>query len=638
MAETILAKLAVEISAKATQFGKVLSDQEKALKGFSSGVQNASNQLKGILGTIGVAFSAGAVANFTLEVAKLAGEAEGVRAAFDRLPNSIQLMGELKTATAGTVSELELMKRTVQASNFGIGLESLPKLLEFAAVRAQQTGQSVDYLVDSIVTGIGRKSPLILDNLGISAVRLKEQFGGAALEAQSIGDVAKAVGKIAEEELTKMGDLSENTATKIARLGASWEDLKVAIGEAANSSGAIQKTLNMLTNFANSLAGDELTTGINQLQSNVSHTSEILERFAAAGGKIDLSWQEIMARGFAGNEAGARKLEERLAGIALAQKNIAIATKAIATEVDPLTGLGNDGIIWKPAVVVEQVKTLTSLQEKVNELNEQFKTTDINDEKKLKNIGQEIVGITAQIDAINKLKQARKQESELSAFGKEQLKNAKQGIQTELPEQKDSADIEAFPVPEITDEQVDAYMAQLKRITDAQVAAGITAVNAQGEVIDSQDRQIDKQAEQEAKAKEFGTTFGNIIGAAIKGEESFADSMKRITKELLKQFLIQALGAAISKSFQTAKNPIIGAALAAAMTGIVSAMFSKIGGGGGKSVGGGGGSAGGSESNRVTREKIDNRQQIELGGKFVVAGKDMQVVLSNQNVRSQRTG
>ena len=637
MAETILAKLAVEISAKATQFGKVLSDQEKALKGFSSGVQNVSNQLKGILGTIGVAFSAGAVANFTLEVAKLAGEAEGVRAAFDRLPNSVQLMGELKTATAGTVSELELMKRTVQASNFGIGLESLPKLLEFAAVRAQQTGQSVDYLVDSIVTGIGRKSPLILDNLGISAVRLKEQFGGAALEAQSIGDVAKAVGKIAEEELTKMGDLSENTATKIARLGASWEDLKVAIGDAANSSGAIQKTLNMLTNFANSLAGDELTTGINQLQSNVSHTSEILERFAAAGGKIDLSWQEIMARGFAGNEAGARKLEERLAGIALEQKNIAIATKAIATEIDPLTGLGNDGIIWKPAVVVEQVKTLTSLQEKVNELNEQFKTTDINDEKKLKNIGQEIIGITAQIDAINKLKQARKQESELSAFGKEQLKNAKQGIQTELPEQKDSAEgIEAFPVPEISDEQVDAYMAQLKRITDARIAAGVTAVQAEGEIIDSQDRQIDKQAEQEAKAKQFGTTFGNIIGSAIKGEESFADSMKRITKELLKQFLIQALGAAISKSFQTAKNPIIGAALAAAMTGVVSAMFSKIGGSGKTVSGGGAGSR--SEGTRVTRERIDNRQQIELGGKFVVAGKDMQVVLSNQNVRSQRTG
>src|SRR5690606_14702252 len=97
--------------------------------------------------------------------------------------------------------ELNLMKRAVQGSNFDISLQSLPKLLEFAAVRAQQTGQSVDYLVDSIVTGIGRKSPLILDNLGISASQLREEMNGVSLASASVGEVAEAVGRIAGTNL-----------------------------------------------------------------------------------------------------------------------------------------------------------------------------------------------------------------------------------------------------------------------------------------------------------------------------------------------------------------------------------------------------------------------------------------------------
>ena len=49
----------------------------------------------------------------------------------------------------------------------GIDIQKLPDLLKFASIRAMETGQSVDYMVSSIVTGLGRKSPLILDNLGL---------------------------------------------------------------------------------------------------------------------------------------------------------------------------------------------------------------------------------------------------------------------------------------------------------------------------------------------------------------------------------------------------------------------------------------------------------------------------------------
>ena len=242
MANSILAKLQVIVSANLAEFGKNLDKGHKDLKNFTSGLQK-------IAGAVGIAFGTQQVAQFALEVAKLSGEAEAVRIAFERLPNSIKLMNELKAATGGTVSELELMKRAVQASNFEISLEALPRLLEFATLRAQQTGQSVDYLVDSIVTGIGRKSKLILDNLGISAVQLGEELKGASLEASSIGEVADAVGRIAEKNLSNMAGFAENAATKMQRLNASWENLKVVIGDAANSGGFLGSAVDTLTRF-----------------------------------------------------------------------------------------------------------------------------------------------------------------------------------------------------------------------------------------------------------------------------------------------------------------------------------------------------------------------------------------------------
>lgn len=66
------------------------------------------------------------------------------------VPNSITVLDDLRKATRGAASDIKLMQSALRAKNFGIPLEALPKLLEFAAVRAQQTGQSVDSLVNLI--------------------------------------------------------------------------------------------------------------------------------------------------------------------------------------------------------------------------------------------------------------------------------------------------------------------------------------------------------------------------------------------------------------------------------------------------------------------------------------------------------
>jgi hypothetical protein len=150
---------------------------------------------------------------------------EGVKAAFDSL-NQPGLLDNLRAATRGTVSDLELMQRAVQARNFQIPLENLAGLLDFARRRAKDTGEEVNFLVESIILGIGRKSPLILDNLGISAVRLRAKLKGVSEETVDIGSVAKAVNEIIAEENAKLGKEVDTVTERLAKNKAEWQNLR----------------------------------------------------------------------------------------------------------------------------------------------------------------------------------------------------------------------------------------------------------------------------------------------------------------------------------------------------------------------------------------------------------------------------
>ena len=227
MANRTLGSVTTIMKLDNSAFKKGLSNSKKDVNKFSGGMKNLG-------ATIGGAFAIRSIARFTLESSKLAATMEGVAKSFDRIKPNIAFLDQLKAATAGTVSELDLMRRSVMASNFKIPLDQLASLLKFATKRAQETGESVEYLVNSIVIGIGRKSPLILDNLGISAVELRQKLEGVGHSGATVGDVAKAVGEIATESLKEMGDVIETTAIKYERLNAEVTNFKVDLGNAAN--------------------------------------------------------------------------------------------------------------------------------------------------------------------------------------------------------------------------------------------------------------------------------------------------------------------------------------------------------------------------------------------------------------------
>lgn len=207
-----------ELKQNAKSFGEIASSDQ--VNGIFLGTM--ATKLAGLLGQ-----QASKLKDFVLESARagveMAEQADGVTKAFNAMDNP-NLLDNLRKATKGTVNDVQLMTAAVKANDFHIPLEDLGKYLEFAQLKAQQTGQSVDYMTDCIVTGLGRKSPLILDNLGISAAEISEK-------TKETGDFMKAVAEIVDTQLAEAGETYISAADRAAQKTVELQNAQKALGD-----------------------------------------------------------------------------------------------------------------------------------------------------------------------------------------------------------------------------------------------------------------------------------------------------------------------------------------------------------------------------------------------------------------------
>ncbi len=215
----VIGKILVRLGLDNSEYKNKIKQSEEVGNKFTS-------TLKRIGTAMLAAFSVQIITRFLGQASKLAASFEGVEKAFARIADQDFLQG-LRDATQGMVTDLDLMKNTVKASNFRIPLEQLATYFKFATIRASETGESVDYLVDSIVTGLGRKSVMILDNLGFSAAEIREEMAKG-------GDMAAAIGKIIERSMKDGTTAISETAKQTASLSTEWSNLAVVIGKGIN--------------------------------------------------------------------------------------------------------------------------------------------------------------------------------------------------------------------------------------------------------------------------------------------------------------------------------------------------------------------------------------------------------------------
>lgn len=236
-----------ELRKSTEQYGKATAAAHKqagdAAKKAQADTSSLTREFSSLYNSVKLFLTAGVVKeliDISLNMAKLSGQVEGVNRAFMRIPNATLLLNDLRKATHGTVTDLDLMQKTLMAQNFKIPLQKLGTLLEFAATKAQQTGQEVNHLVNYIVSGIGYRSIRRLDDLGFTANRMKEALHGVSLQAASMGQVMNAVTTLMDEDLKKTGGFVETAETDVKRLSTAIYDLNVEVANKATSRGLIQ--------------------------------------------------------------------------------------------------------------------------------------------------------------------------------------------------------------------------------------------------------------------------------------------------------------------------------------------------------------------------------------------------------------
>ena len=265
---------------------KGLSDSWTSLNKIKTTIAGGFTQL-GISITQYLGEAIGKIKEFARESIELATNADGVLHAFDQLGRN-DLLATLREQTKGTVTDLQLMTSLIKARDFRIPLDEMGKFLAFAQLKAQQTGQSVDYMVDSIVTGLGRQSLLILDNLGLSATEIKEKIA-------ETGDFMQGVGAIVEKQLQQAGRYI-SAADQVAAADVKMENAKLKLGKALSWLGDLQvKFKSGMADMVNSVlstANDKYEEQKAKVVQLATETEPLISRYDVLKSKISLTAAE----------------------------------------------------------------------------------------------------------------------------------------------------------------------------------------------------------------------------------------------------------------------------------------------------------------------------------------------------------
>jgi len=156
-----------------------------------------------------------------------------------------EFLGSLTTASRGMVRQMDLMRLANEALTGATGEfakefgQALPTLLRAAQVSARRTGKDVTFLFESLVTGVKRSSPQLVDNTGIvlkMGAANEELAASLGKTVEELTDAEKqfallrATMKSAQQMIDETGDTTLTNAERIQQLRARFQDIRDEVG------------------------------------------------------------------------------------------------------------------------------------------------------------------------------------------------------------------------------------------------------------------------------------------------------------------------------------------------------------------------------------------------------------------------
>lgn len=182
------------------------------------GLKKLQSQLKDVIST----FALAQIAKYTTELANLGAKAESVEKNFESFARARNrtvdsMMTQLRKATLGMVSDMELQQQAMKAMISGVKFDDMITAMEFVTKFAAATGTDVNQKMTTVMTGMARKSAMFFDDVGIQVMGASDVVGAA------VEQMREKMGQFALSE--------DDAAVKAAQLEASFKTMKQNIGK-----------------------------------------------------------------------------------------------------------------------------------------------------------------------------------------------------------------------------------------------------------------------------------------------------------------------------------------------------------------------------------------------------------------------
>ena len=255
----------VQWNKSVSKYNKDTGVMGKGTKRFGETMKKASKVMLGV----GVALGGAALA-----LGKMAAPLEGIGDAFEVMSEKAGLsLDALREASGGTVADFELMRQAniaLTGAGEKLGVEfgqKLPRLMEIARASARATGQSAEFMFESLVTGVKRSSPMLIDNTGLQIKmgeankKLADQLGITVAELSAEEKqiaLLNATLEAGEEMVREFGGGQRTAQEEVEALGASLQNARDQIGLAfvptiGKASGAVGSLVEGFMNLSPSI-------------------------------------------------------------------------------------------------------------------------------------------------------------------------------------------------------------------------------------------------------------------------------------------------------------------------------------------------------------------------------------------------
>jgi len=236
-----------EASGAIKQVSADLGQLDDVAGSVGGGLGNLGGMLAGGLiagGLTVMADKAIAAAGAVYDLAKSAQSFDTLRASFDDLASTAgesgdAMLGALRNASQGMIADQDLILSANRAMMLGVAQnsEQMTQLLAVATARGKAMGLSSTQAFNDLVTGLGRMSPLILDNLGIvtGGEKVFDDYAKSlGRTASSLSDAERKTALFNKVMSESAGLVSKGTTVNpFAQLDAQMANLQIQAGQIA---------------------------------------------------------------------------------------------------------------------------------------------------------------------------------------------------------------------------------------------------------------------------------------------------------------------------------------------------------------------------------------------------------------------